>query len=277
MKEIGSKIKEFRLLAGYTQKTLADALHITDKAVSKWERGICLPDVTLLPKLALLLDVDADGLIAKNTKENECAGLIDICNCDFSQVIYDKPLAYYLLSHYLLLGITEIYVLSTNENTAYLKSEAFQTLGFRFHFDAPKNRNTMILNRPWFLFGSNLTQHFQGAILSGRSLVLVPENQAPVFFFARESDSYFQDKKRFVKSVASRTLGRGMICFDMSEPEKALDVAAFVKAYQNNTGLLIGSLEEIAYRKGILSLEMLQKMISKVPYGRLLQRVAGKP
>ena len=38
---VGKIIAKLCREAGYTQKTLADALHITDKAVSKWERGIC--------------------------------------------------------------------------------------------------------------------------------------------------------------------------------------------------------------------------------------------
>ena len=66
LKETGKIIQEKRIEAGFTQKTLAHALHITDKAVSKWERGICLPDVALLPKIALLLDVDIDVLVSKS-------------------------------------------------------------------------------------------------------------------------------------------------------------------------------------------------------------------
>ena len=72
MNETGKIIQELRTNAGFTQKTLAEALHITDKAVSKWERGLCLPDVTLLPKLSLLLDVDMDVLIAKSIEQEDC-------------------------------------------------------------------------------------------------------------------------------------------------------------------------------------------------------------
>ncbi len=71
MAETGKIIKELRIKAGFTQKALAEALHITDKAVSKWERGLCLPDVALLPKLSLLLDVDMDVLIAKSIEQEE--------------------------------------------------------------------------------------------------------------------------------------------------------------------------------------------------------------
>ncbi len=247
MNETGKIIKELRIKAGFTQKALAEALHITDKAVSKWERGICLPDVALLPKLSLLLDVDLDMLIAKSTEQEEWVGVIDIQNCDYSQIIYDKPLVYYLLIHYLLLGIKKIHVLTNEVNRKYLQGHVFTDLGFVFSFDKPEAANMIILNHPWFLFGSDLTQQFRGAMLSERNIKLVPENQEPVFFFSH-GGSYFNDPKKFIKSAAKRTLGRGMVCLDMSDYDKTLDVANFVRIYQQNTGLMIGDLQEVVHK-----------------------------
>lgn len=269
MNETGKIIQDLRVKAGFSQKTLAKALHITDKAVSKWERGICLPDVTLLPKLSLLLDTDIDVLVSKTIKQEEWVGCIDISNCDFSQPVYDKPLVYYLLSHYLLLGITKIHVLTTEDNRRFLQSDKFNAFGFKFDFNVPMKQNVMTISHPWFLFGSDLTQQFQGAMLSNRNISLVPDNQEPVFFFShREASS---------KKHISRTLGRGMICLDMGDYDKALDVAAFVRTYQRNSGLLIGSLEEIAYKQGIIDSEKLMKMADRLPYGDLLRSVKGKP
>ena len=59
----GKLIKELRIKAGLTWNNLAEALHITDKAVSKWERDLALPDMALLPKLSLLLDTDVEILL----------------------------------------------------------------------------------------------------------------------------------------------------------------------------------------------------------------------
>jgi len=48
-KEIfGGFIAVLRKETGMTQKQVADRLHVTDRAVSKWERGLSYPDVTLL-------------------------------------------------------------------------------------------------------------------------------------------------------------------------------------------------------------------------------------
>ena len=51
----GTFIKELRKEKHLTQKELADLLHVTDRAVSKWERGLCAPDISLLEPLALSL------------------------------------------------------------------------------------------------------------------------------------------------------------------------------------------------------------------------------
>lgn len=56
---ISSRRKEL----GLTQKELADKLHITDKAVSKWERGIACPDTATIPKLAQILGVSLEELM----------------------------------------------------------------------------------------------------------------------------------------------------------------------------------------------------------------------
>lgn len=269
--ETGRIIQEKRIEAGFTQKSLANALHITDKAISKWERGISLPDVSLLPKIALLLDVDLNILVATSIKQQNWVGLIDINDVDFSQIVYDKPLVYYLLSHYLLLGITNIHVITNEKNRQYLQQDEFKRFGFMFSFDLPTNQNMMILNHPWFLFGSDLTQQFQGAMLSERNMVLVLENQEPIFYFATENDDYFQNRKKFIKSVSKRTLGRGMVCIGADSQEALLDIATFVRTYQKSSGMLIGSLEEIACRQGYISEDDVIELSEQVPYGEVLR------
>lgn len=276
MSDTGKLIQQFRQKAGFSQKTLARALHITDKAISKWERGICLPDVSLLPKLSLLLDVDVELLISKSIEQGKWVGLIDIDGCDLSQIVYDKPLVYYLLTHYLLLGIQDIHILTNDKNKEYLSDDKFCSLGFRFIFAPPESTNLMVMNHPWFLFGSDLTQQFQGAMLSGRNMKLVPENQEAMVFIAHD-DAYFRDRDEFMKNASTRTLGRGMVCLDMGDADSASQVAGFVETYQKNAGLLIGSLEEIAYRRGILSGEQLDALAGQTPYARYLRALRGKP
>lgn len=62
--EIGNQIKQIRLRCGITQEALAQHLGITAQAVSKWERGVATPDISLLPELSAYLGVTIDTLFA---------------------------------------------------------------------------------------------------------------------------------------------------------------------------------------------------------------------
>jgi len=60
----GQLITELRKEKGLTQKQLADALNVTDKAVSKWERGLSFPDISMLEPLSDLLGISIMEILA---------------------------------------------------------------------------------------------------------------------------------------------------------------------------------------------------------------------
>ncbi len=60
---VGECIALLRKRLGISQRELAELLGVTDKAVSKWERGVSLPDVTLLSPLAEALQLSVDSLL----------------------------------------------------------------------------------------------------------------------------------------------------------------------------------------------------------------------
>ena len=63
---LGHQIKKLRLERGITQEALAEYVGISYQAVSKWETGTTLPDITLLPKLAAFFGVRIDDLFSVN-------------------------------------------------------------------------------------------------------------------------------------------------------------------------------------------------------------------
>ena len=69
--KIGGLIRRLRLQKGLTQRCLAEQLAVSDKAVSKWERSQGCPDVSLLPRLALILGVPVESLLAGELTENQ--------------------------------------------------------------------------------------------------------------------------------------------------------------------------------------------------------------
>ena len=62
-KTFGIFLAEQRKAKGFTQRELAEKLFISDKAVSKWERGLSMPDISLLVPLAEILDVSVTELL----------------------------------------------------------------------------------------------------------------------------------------------------------------------------------------------------------------------
>ena len=73
---LGSCIRTLRMQHNMTQAQLADILGVTDKAVSKWERGLSYPDIALFPKLADVLKTTVDGLLRECEEEYRPARLL---------------------------------------------------------------------------------------------------------------------------------------------------------------------------------------------------------
>lgn len=78
--KIGKFISRKRKEKGITQSELAEKLYISDRAISKWENGICLPDAGNMPLLCEILDITINDLFSgevvdmkdkeKNLEEN---------------------------------------------------------------------------------------------------------------------------------------------------------------------------------------------------------------
>lgn len=73
--QINEQIAFLRKQKGLTQEELANALGVTNQAVSKWESAQCCPDIQLLPAIADLFHVTVDRLIGYEATD----GLGDIC------------------------------------------------------------------------------------------------------------------------------------------------------------------------------------------------------
>ena len=61
--KVGARIAKLRNENNITQLELAEKLGVTDRAVSKWETGGSFPDITLLPQIADIFNVNVDYLL----------------------------------------------------------------------------------------------------------------------------------------------------------------------------------------------------------------------
>ena len=69
--KIGKQIAFIRKEKGLTGEKLAEILHVSPQAVSKWENGKCLPETALLPELAKALDCNIDTLLTPKDEAHE--------------------------------------------------------------------------------------------------------------------------------------------------------------------------------------------------------------
>ena len=82
--KIGNFIKLKRKEEKITQSELAEKLNITDRAISKWENGICMPDSGTIPKLCEILNITINDLFSgkivdmKNYDESVEKNLLDM-------------------------------------------------------------------------------------------------------------------------------------------------------------------------------------------------------
>lgn len=72
--KVGRLIFDLRKEKGLTQKQLADAMNISDKTISKWERGLGCPDVSLLHELSEVLSVNIEKILLGDLDPNNTDG-----------------------------------------------------------------------------------------------------------------------------------------------------------------------------------------------------------
>lgn len=84
--KIGKFIAYCRKEKNMTQEELAQKLHLTDKAISKWENGRCLPDLSILEPLSKTLDVSINEILSgekikeEELKDHTDKNIIDVVN-----------------------------------------------------------------------------------------------------------------------------------------------------------------------------------------------------
>jgi len=87
-KKIGKLIKDLRKQKGLTQQDLGDKVGVGFRSVSKWERGLTLPDITIINEVSKILGISSDELLSgKINKEHKDKKLPSKFKITFSIII----------------------------------------------------------------------------------------------------------------------------------------------------------------------------------------------
>lgn len=274
--------------SGLTQREIADRLNVTPNAVSKWERGLSFPDISLLPKISIILDMDIESLLrgsVRYTAESwEGILIADDCGIDdvsLTSIVYDKPLIHYLIGYFLLAGISDIKVVCNTEKYASIEKSIAEIndLGFAINFsnslDKTLNidKNIMLLTGKYFIYGADLTRHFQRAMaenqdvtvcLSGARCTKIYddiETCSPIIFIDNKYADKLADNGHYNAllkdcfdngKIQTEFFPRGMIIrniVDTDERDSAAEFVEGMKLYQNED---IGNISEIANNRGLI-------------------------
>lgn len=319
IEKVGKAVAYLRKRAGYTQKELADRIGISDKAVSKWERGQGLPEIGYLRKLSILLDTDSDSLLAGDVAHHGFGwkGVIVLDKNDYhigaDTMIYDKPLINILLSYFLLVGIKEIYIVCIPSDAKYITSTLASgtDYGVNIHIADSLNdvaetigaldSSIMLVHGRCILYGVDQTRFFQKAMVdrSHLTMLVLPKklknpiamdmdkkviakhthtdklrtqydfSELPILFFPSSCLSTLSEAtsiERFIKTQIEQgnmyieMLDRGFVEIEVDDWNNVQEASTFIKIVQDKCGMNVYCLEEVAWRRGMISLNKLREL-----------------
>lgn len=222
---IGKAIQFLRKKAGYTQLELAERLVVSDKAVSRWERGIGVPDVSLLRRISIILDTDIDSLLEGTVAvhDDSWKGLL-YADFPVDTIIHDKPLIDYLLSYFLLSKVRDIIVFAkkaqldfmlsrygTGEslgiNLTFFEADSEASITIEKHKDIFASRSVMAVYGPCVLYGVDLTRFLQRGMLGDegvKTLLTVKDDE--------RAEVFMNDAKAVMRSAENSISTRYHYC-----------------------------------------------------------------
>lgn len=135
-KKTGMIILDARKRLKMTQKDLADKLYVSDKAVSKWERGLCFPDISVLIPLTEILNISLYDLLRGekvNKKEVE-ETLKNTINYSNSEINRKKKkyitISLIIIFIIVLISIMSVVFMSDNEISAIVDRDTIHTINY---------------------------------------------------------------------------------------------------------------------------------------------------
>ena len=123
--KIGKFIGEQRKVHNLTQSELSEKLGITDRAISKWERGICLPDAGLMLDLCKILEISVNELLTGEKISMENNTEIMEKNLIEMAALNERINKMLIHTEYILIALMVFIVIAGALVSSYLVSESW--------------------------------------------------------------------------------------------------------------------------------------------------------
>ena len=145
--KIGKYIAEKRKALGMTQKQLAEQLGMSDKSVSKWERGVCLPDVSVYLELCKILGITINEFLAGEDISEE--NLTEKSEDNLIQVAKDsKHRQKHLKSMIAVLALTAVLAIAAAGVMWYRSVRTPKNFIAPYDMDSPERNIARVLSGP---------------------------------------------------------------------------------------------------------------------------------
>lgn len=272
--KVGKTISFLRKHYNMTQHELAEKLGVTDKAVSRWENGYGTPDISLLSKLAVVLDIDIESLLEGNLTHwdmkwegvlflNYPRGILPI------DYMYGIRIVEFQLSLFVLAGIAEITICGCADEINATKQIVGdgREYGCTFSYTEVdgnsseediitrinKSKSLMIIDGLGFVYGKDLTKTFRRIIYDG-------DNRTNIIAFNGDvcGISFCEINSWRTDNIQQCVLERGTIAFAIKSVDDLMDASNIIGIIEKHQKDRIGFLSEIARRRGFVACENIE-------------------
>lgn len=280
--KVGKTIAFLRSYYGMTQRELANRLGVTDKAVSRWERGQGIPDTSLLTKLSIILDTDIESILEGNLTQRELnwKGILELNYPDgiyADTQMFSKCFVYFQIGFFLLAGINEICVRGIKRDIDFTEDRLGdgEPFGIKINYETVKSRRdelsqvsktkifheyyqcggVMVIDGLDFLYGKDVTKSFRRIIYDSKipvRLVNFRRKPTSICFYPPMGNVEKRKKEDLNLQMKNYILERGVITFPIKTNEDILDASMLIRILEKHQGERVGDLEEIAIRRTLI-------------------------
>ena len=277
-KKMGKTISFLRKQFNMTQKQLANRLGVSDKTISKWETGHGAPDISVLTKLSISLDIDIENLLEGNLTypDFKWKGILVLNypeNIHSYMILQSLPIVEFQLSLLMLTGINHIIIIGIENEIAFTRDILdIDNCGIQIEYECANvadmesinailERNNsrygiMMIYGLDSIYGKDLTKLFRRVIYNSEKPTRLENYQyLPLSICLYPQGTYrtlknfdIHKEERFEKLI----LKRGIVAFHIQSREDLWDASVLIHIIERHMGERIGYLKDIAERSGLL-------------------------